>query len=232
MASAQMLRLPLPHAPAARLPVRHVWQRCRLHAGLPGHGRQHDCLRPQQYGWARRQGCRRSGRRDRCLRACGLRLARRWWSAPPCPRRQLLRYRQQRAQRKSRGWAPLRRQARRRRAPYRRAPSRHRCLRHSGSSSRATLPMQPPPPTPAAGMQALDSTGLTALRSCHHTVRGPADVSRPLSTARRRLSHKEETEPHQQAPTLSAVTFIFGLLQGSQGTRLTLDESWVSAWMA
>jgi hypothetical protein len=49
------------------------------------------------------------------------------------------------------------------------------------------LPMQPPPPTPAAGARALDSTGLTALRSCHQIVRGPADVS-PL------IDGKEETE--------------------------------------
>jgi hypothetical protein len=60
------------------------------------------------------------------------------------------------------------------------------------------LPMQPPPPTPAAGAHAPGSTGLTALRSCHRndtTVRAPADVSRPLSTARRRLSHINNLPP-------------------------------------
>jgi hypothetical protein len=67
-----------PPARTARLPLRHMWQRYRLHAGLPSLGRQHDCLRPQQHGWARGQGCRRSGLRGRCLRACGLRLALRW----------------------------------------------------------------------------------------------------------------------------------------------------------
>jgi hypothetical protein len=58
------------------------------------------------------------------------------------------------------------------------------------------LPLQPPPPTPAAGAHAPGSTGLTALRLCHRTVRAPADVSRPLSTARRRRATSTCTPPH------------------------------------
>jgi hypothetical protein len=58
------------------------------------------------------------------------------------------------------------------------------------------LPLQPPPPTPAAGAHAPGSTGLTALRSCHRTVRAPADVSHPLSTARRTRATSTGTTPH------------------------------------
>jgi hypothetical protein len=81
MVSAQMLRSPLPHAPArahgadaptpraAEVPLAcgpsEPWPPARLPP-------------PQQHDWARRQGCRRSGRRDRCLRACGQRLALHW----------------------------------------------------------------------------------------------------------------------------------------------------------
>jgi hypothetical protein len=54
---------------------------------------------------------------------------------------------------------------------------------------------QPPPPTLAAGPHAPGSTGLTALRSCHRTVRGPADVLRP-STARRTRAPSTGTTPH------------------------------------
>jgi hypothetical protein len=38
------------HTRIARLPVRHVQQRYRLHASLPSLGRQHDCLCPRQDG--------------------------------------------------------------------------------------------------------------------------------------------------------------------------------------
>jgi hypothetical protein len=56
-----------------------------------------------------------------------------------------------------------------------------------------SLPLQPPPLTPAAGAQALGSTGLTALRSRHRTVtacesrRGPQACPRPLLYRRQGL---------------------------------------------
>jgi hypothetical protein len=38
------------------------------------------------------------------------------------------------------------------------------------------LQLQPPPPTPVAGTQALGSPGLTALGSRHRIGRGPLDI--------------------------------------------------------
>jgi hypothetical protein len=77
----QMLRSPLPHAPArahgAAAPTPHV-------AGVPlacgpPKPRPPARLPPPPAAWlGARQGCRRSGLRDRCLRACGLGLALRW----------------------------------------------------------------------------------------------------------------------------------------------------------
>jgi hypothetical protein len=112
---------------------------------------------------------------------------------------------QQCEQRKSRGWAPQRPQAHRRRARYRRAPSRHRCLRHSGRSSRATA---------AAAAAAAHAGGRRACAGLDWTdqVVSP-DSSRPPQTCRALDRRQGGEEPHQQVqnPTLSAVAFIFGL---------------------
>jgi hypothetical protein len=112
---------------------------------------------------------------------------------------------------KSRGWAPQRSQALRRRARYRRAPSRHRCLRHSGSSSRVTA---------AAAAAAAHAGGRRACAGLDWTdgpqVMSP-DSSRPgrrvarLAPSIYRRQRGGETHQQVQAPTLSAVTFIFGL---------------------
>jgi hypothetical protein len=190
-----------PRARTAQLPLRHAWQRYRLHAGLPSLGRQHDCLRPQQHGWARTQGCRRSGRRDRCLRACCFV----WHCAGDLHRA----VGGQRPRTDAASSCAIASSASsespvgghhsgRRRAGGAHATDVHPLATAAYAMAAAAailpLPLQPPPPTAAAGAQALGSTGLTALRSCRRTVRGPADVSRPLSTARR--TRATSTTPH------------------------------------
>jgi hypothetical protein len=204
-----------PPARTARLPLRHMRQRYRLHAGLLSLGRQHDCLCPQQYGWARGQGYRRSDPSARPLpasvrAASGAALV--IFTAPlvvsaPAPTWPVLRHRQQREQRYSRGWAPQPPQARKRRARYRRAPSRLCCLRHSAISSRASA---------AAAAAAAHVGGRRAGAGLDWTD-GPQVVSPDSSRPRRRVApssyfyqRQGGEEPHQQPwATLSAVTSIF-----------------------
>jgi hypothetical protein len=98
------------------------------------------------------------------------------------------------------------------------------------------LLLQLQPPMPAAGAQALRSTGLTALRSCHRAVRGPADVSRALLTARSRGVRTEEPhhchqQPPNPAPNLSAVKCIFGLRTRSPHSQARARARGGWAWM-